>query len=389
MLDRIADDRVRPQIPTRVVTRAIFIGLFCRLGSLHATAGTRASRFWKKHLGGHEVPSDDTLGRIAAQMDPDAPREVIHTVYATLKRNKALPPLVPGCAVALVDGHESTASYRRCCPGCLTRTIETRNGPRTQYYHRYAALHLVSEDLDLLLDIEPQLPGEDEVAASTRLIDRGCRDYPRAFDLVVADGLYAGAPFFRSVRSHGKHVMAVLKDERRLLIQDVRGLCELQDPVHQTLSNGDRWTWDFQDLTSWQEYEHPVRVVRCVDTTRCRRQLTGELEENTTEWFWVTTMDSDPLPTGAAVKVGRSRWRIENQGFNTAVNEWHLDHVYRHEPTAMLVLMLLTFLAINLFRAFYHRNLKPALRRRYTIRAFCDQIKTELLQGIDDWARPP
>jgi hypothetical protein len=43
-----------------------------------------------------------------------------------------------GIGVAVVDGHESHASYLRHCPGCLERTIHTGKTERTQFYHRHA-----------------------------------------------------------------------------------------------------------------------------------------------------------------------------------------------------------------------------------------------------------
>ena len=60
--------------------------------------------------------------------------------------------------------------------------------------------------------------------------------------------------------------------------------------------------------------------------------------------------------------MGHDRWGIENEGFNELVNQYHADHVYRHEPTAMLVFWLLTQLCLNVFTAFFRRNLKPAAR---------------------------
>jgi hypothetical protein len=48
--------------------------------------------------------------------------------------------------------------------------------------------------------------------------------YPRAFDLVLADALYATAPFFNFLLAHGKHALVVLKDEGRNLYQDAAGL---------------------------------------------------------------------------------------------------------------------------------------------------------------------
>ncbi|MFH1110790.1 MAG: hypothetical protein V1790_16575 [Planctomycetota bacterium] len=68
--------------------------------------------------------------------------------------------------------------------------------------------------------------------------------------------------------------------------------------------------------------------------------------------------------------MGHGRWTIENQEFNELVNQWHADHVYKHEPRAIpsklrarLNFRLLATACLNVFLAFYRRNLKPAVRR--------------------------
>lgn len=101
------------------------------MGSLPAWRQTGAARFGKRWLG-EEPGSDDSLGRIAAAMDADRLRQAMHRVYERLKRNKALPD-IHGLAVAVWDGHESSASYLRFCPGCLERTIHPPEGDRRQF----------------------------------------------------------------------------------------------------------------------------------------------------------------------------------------------------------------------------------------------------------------
>jgi len=166
-----------------------------RLGSLNALVQTRPQRFWSRWLGA-DLPSADTLGRVATQIEVTGLRELHRQVYARLKRGQSLPPPAHGLIAAVLDGHESHATFRRHCRGCLPRTIHTAGGDRTQYYHRHVSLQLVGADWTLLLDAEPQRPGEDEIAAALRLLERVLPRYPRAFDLLVADGLYADPRVF-------------------------------------------------------------------------------------------------------------------------------------------------------------------------------------------------
>ena len=388
LIDGVSDSRKRPRIPTSRIITSVMVMLWSRLGSLNALEQTRKSRFWNRWLGG-DMASADTVGRVCQQVDADTIRSINHEVYRRLKRIKALCPPAHGLMVAVLDAHESHATYRRCCEGCLSRTIRTKEGERIQYYHRAVTIQLVPGEWPLLLDAEPIRPGEDEIAAAIRLFDRVVDQYPRAYDVVAGDGLYARSDFFNHVRSAGKHPLAVLKDERRDLLQDAQALCAQTPPVLMQTARGSAQCWDFEGFTSWPQCEYPVRVVRSVETRPIRRQLDGQVQELVTDWVWVTTLPKVTASTRAVVQIGHARWDIENQGFNELANRWHADHVYKHQANAMLVFWLLTMVACNLFMAFYHRNLKPAVRGAYDTLQIVRMIIAELYEGLPICARGP
>ena len=367
LLAEVGDSRLRPRIPTSVVVQSALVLFWARLGSLNALETLASAPFWKKWLG-CEVPSVDTIGRVYDALEADALRQAIHHVYERLKRNKALPG-IGGLGVAVIDGHESHASYRRCCAGCLKRTLQRRAGEQVQYYHRQVTLLLLAEasaggpPLRLLLDVEPQQPGEQEMAAAMRLLERVLAAYPRAFDVVLADALYATAPFVNFLLARGQHALIVLKDERRNLYQDVAGLWRSVPAQPGRYRSRDCQWWDNEGLLSWPQVQQPLRVVRSVETWQLRSQLEGVQQQQHSDWAWLTTLSSKQLPTAGVVRLGHQRWDIENPGFNELVNGWHADHVYKHQPRAIENFLLTVFLAFNLFHAFVARNLKPALRR--------------------------
>jgi hypothetical protein len=111
----ITDRRPQPRISTATVAKASIVLFWARMGSLNALDMSGTSRFWKRWLA-HPMPSADTMGDVHSKMDAGTLREAIHQVYGCLKRNKALPD-DRGISVAIVDGHESHASYRRHCSG--------------------------------------------------------------------------------------------------------------------------------------------------------------------------------------------------------------------------------------------------------------------------------
>jgi len=372
----VSDNRPAPRIPTPVFTKSGLAMFWARLGSLNALVESARSRFWKKWLG-TEMPSADSAGRVYAKAERKALRQGLHHIYTRLKRNKGLGKIA-GLTAAVLDGHETHASYLRHCSGCLERTVHTAAGDKIQYYHRNVTLMLLAGRLRLLLDMEPQKPGEDEVATGMRLLGRVLADYPRAFQVVLADAGYCEAPFINFLWSHHKHVLVVLKDERRDLYRDVLGLCKIHKPHEGGYRKRKCLWWDVQDLTTWPQVTSPMRVVRSQESYSVKRQATKELAPEISEWMWATNLPPSLASTESVVRLGHARWDIENYGFNELVNGWHADHVYKHDPDAIETLYLLVFIAFNLFHAFLTLNLKPEYRKGKTelfwIRVFISEI---------------
>jgi hypothetical protein len=392
VIDGVADRRVLPRIPTALVVKSVAALFWARMGSLNALELTAHSRFFRDWLG-EPVCSADSLGRVNALMDAAGLRRGIHHVYDQLKRNKALPDN-HGIAAAVLDGHESHASYLRHCPGCLERTIHTGNADHTQYYHRQVTLMLLPaarpgcQPIRLLLDHEPQRPEEGEVATALRLLTRVIDSYPRAFDLVLADGLYATAPFFNFLLARGKHALVVLKNERRNLYEDAAALFASVPPKQGSFRSRKCLWWDFPDLHSWPQVNAPVRVIRSLETYSVVRQIDGEEHLQTSDWIWATTLPVQRLSTEQAVAFGHQRWDIENHGFNELVNGWHADHIYKHDPNAIECFLLIVFLACNIFHAFLTLNLKAQIRKGRTNVFWAKLMAAEIYAGINPTISP-
>lgn len=360
----------------------------CRLGSFNALEQTTGSAFWRRFLGTC-LPSADTLGRVAECMDPEPLRQTLHHLYTVLKRAKAL-QAKNGLVTAILDGHETHATRNRQCDECLTRTIHTATGDIQEFYHRFVALSIVGDGWCMPLDLEPQRCGEDERAAARRLLERVTSRYPRAFDVVAGDALYACGDFFNYVKSLNKEAIAVLKDENRGLFKDAKAVWENIQPNDCWESGRERREiWDISGLESWPQCQYPVRVLRTKETKRVRSQLDKQEKESVATWVWVTTLSDMQAPSRTVTEIGHSRWKIENETFNELVNRWHGDHVYRHHGNAILILWLLSFVAANVFMAFYRRNLKPVMRARFDTLMTARLMLAELLKGCINTAKLP
>jgi Transposase DDE domain len=381
LINGIGDNRQRRQIAMEWIFAAGLVMAVGQLGSLNALEQTRGSGYWRRWVGGR-IASADAMGYGFARTDCDSIRVMIRQVYSQLKRNKALKSPRAGMIALLMDGHESHNSQKRCCAGCLQRNLDTKHGKRKEYYHRHVMASLVFEGVCLPLDMEPQRPGEDEDRCARRLLERVLKNYPRAFDFIVADGLYARAPFFKLAIKHDKDVIAVLKDDRRDLLKDAKGLFRREKAHVYQEGQVKRECWDIENFTSWDQLNIPVRVVCSRETRQIKRQKTKEFDYEVSEWVWVSTIPKRRLGTENFVKYGHDRWKIENNGFHELVNQWHANHVYRHDPVAIEAFGLTTMLAYILFHAFIGRNLKAVFREKHTKKHLTQMITAEIYSRV-------
>lgn len=372
------------------ILKSVLLMHWARLGSFNALEENRPGGRWQGWLGGALCSADAEGDGAAATSLPDL-RQALYRHYALRRRKKTLKPIAPGIWPLVLDGHEGRPSFLRHCPDCLQRTVHTKEGDRTQYYHRLVLALLLHADGVLLLDVEPLRPGEDEIAAARRLTERLLGELPRAFNLVLGDALYLNPGLARLVRAHGKHFLAVLKNENRDLLTDARSLFgEVEPATHEEGKTTSLW-WDIEGFRSWTQLGADVRVVRSVETRTVRRQATKKPHTQTVEWIWATSLPTRLAPTAVVVRIGHRRWSIENEAFNELVNEWDADHVCKHNLTAILALWLLLCLAYNLFHVFVGRGLKPALRAHHTLKHWADLLLAGFYDGLPrpQSTRPP
>lgn len=377
-LRAVRDGRPKPRIPAGRVALSYVLLMLARLGSLNALEQREPGGPWVKWLGG-PLPSADVMGDVASSLRLDELRAILSAQHAKDKRNKAFGPGASGLRFLVLDGHEGVASYRRRWKDCLQRVVHFAKGDRTQYHFRYVAAYLTNGRQRLLLDAEGQLPGEGEIACATRLVTRLLKCHSRAFDAVCGDNLYMDPALWKLIRAHKKHVIAVLKNESRDLLEDARALLNYAAPLRLDERRVRRTCWDMQGFTTWPQCGEKVRVVRSLEETDVRRQNGREQETLVSEWFWVTSLPAPLATTETIVRAGHGRWGIENHAFNELCNQWHGDHAYRYTAHALIACTLLLFIAYNLFHAFIERNLKPQVRAGRSEKYWADLIAAEFV----------
>lgn len=343
-LGTLVDARCDPVYSAAVVFQAVFYGFLFRLGSFHQLEAEIEEPFLQHWLGVARPFREGTLRYSYSSFELEPLEEMLVGINRQLKRNKVLSQgQLAGRIVAGLDGVEVISSYSRCCDSCLQRRVreKTKEGEvveRVQYYHRLVGCQVISSPVKPILGVEWLRPGEDEVGAAKRLLERIDRQYgSRFFDVLLLDSLYAQAPVLELADEIGWDLVIVLKQEARDLYQDAQGLFNGRAPdlCFSESAPGRRVQariWDQDGLPFTQSYPARVRVLRSDETVAEHRVQGGELKMVITlhHWVWLSTLDSGSVNAKVLWQMGHLRWKNENNGWNDLTQNWMLKHGFLH-----------------------------------------------------------
>ena len=351
-LQEPGDARPQPQIPARVLLWAMLISRLLRETSFHAVEQLVRSSVCRALCVSTSF-GDDTLGYFTERLDPAPTRAALLATMRLAKRNKAF----DNCHFIglAIDG---TAAGRSGSPECaLCRPMRNAKKEVIGYDHHLAAISVVGAGLSLPFDVEPYGPGDSEYAAGQRLLARAVNGLGVRFaDYLVVDGEFATAPFLHAADRAGVPVVARLKDNLPELLAAVDKRFGSRPPTRIYRDGQDRVEiWDADDFDPWETLRwETVRVIRY-------RQ--HKPDGTVVQADWLTNFPTRKAGSLSLYHMAKSRWEIENQGFNDAKNRYGLEHICHHEANSILVNWLLTFLALvieRLYRIRYlHRGTHP------------------------------
>ena len=113
--------------------------------------------------------------------------------------------------------------------------------------------------------------------------------------------------------------------------------------------------WEADDFDPWETLRwETVRVLRYR-----QHKPNGQVFEA----YWLTDFPRRRVSSRTLFHLAKSRWEIENQGFNDAKNRYGFEHICHHERQSLLAVWLLTCLALTLERLYrlryLHRGTHP------------------------------
>jgi len=370
-LDQPGDGRPQPAIPARVLLWAMLVGRVLRENSFYGMeqivrlVGCRV-------LGLEQSFSNDALNYFVERLDPATSRSALIEVVRHAKRGKAFQDCrFIGLAL---DGTGAGRSQQSHCAWC--RPIRDAQHHVIGYHHKLVTISVVGTGLTLPFDVEPYGPGDSELTAAKRLLTRVMGSLGTRFaDYLVVDGEYAGAPFLHAANRLGLRVVARLKNNLPLLLGAVQRRFQQQVPLYVYRDGKDRVEiWDADDFDPWDPLEwKTVRVIRYR-----QHKPNGQVVEAE----WLTDFPLHQVSSLSLYHMAKSRWEIENQGFNDAKNRYGLEHTCHHEENSVLLNYLLTLLALIIERLYRIRYLHRGNHRVRSAEQLCRLLGVSLSRPL-------
>jgi hypothetical protein len=102
--------------------------------------------------------------------------------------------------------------------------------------------------------------------------------------------------------------------------------------------------WDAEDFDPW--------ATLAWATVRVLRYRQYKRDGSVVEACWLTDWPTAQVGSWALYGMAKSRWEIENAGFNEG-KTWHgLEHIVHHHPGSLLIHWLLVRVALTIERLY-------------------------------------
>lgn len=288
------------------------------------------------------IPQDSQLRERLDDMDSEMYRDIFNGLFEQMRRDKVLEqyrlPLGDnGLYYVPIDGSTYHSSSSVSCDCCLTQ--KHANGKIT-YKHSVLQGAIVRPGLSQVIPLMPEaiknsaegyIKQDCEQKATKRFLEKLKQDHPRLPLLIGGDDLFSRTPIFDMLKQHDMHGIFTCKEGSHTHLYGLLNAIEdwswhstertigIKKPKKEIR----RYRWCAQVPLNAQPDAPLVNVIEF--------QILDEHEKIKFKNVWVTDVTVDNENVSLLIDVARSRWKIENECFNTLKNQgYNMEHNYGH-----------------------------------------------------------
>jgi hypothetical protein len=355
-------------------------------------------------FGVRDVPSDTQMREILDGVPIESLRGVLPVLFERVRRAgwaDQFKTEVPSGThqgayyTLMLDGSDYFHSTEIHCPGCVHRLDK---GGTAHFYHTVVSATLVKAGSHRVLPLDVEQvrtsDGADkqdcELTAAKRLIQRVRREHRQMKLIVGGDDLYGHEPFVQLLTELKLPYVLVAKPESHAHLFEWVQMLEQQGGTQQG-------TWHEGPVAKRRFFRY--RLVHQVPlsaalSTRVTLVEVWETDRHGAVRYhnsWITDLEVTPENVALVMRIGRSRWKIENEQFNVHKNHgYELEHNYGHgQQTLSMVFYLL-----NLFAFVAHTildlgdRLYQRCRAQETRRELWNELRSFMRRVLfDSWSQ--
>ena len=392
------------EVSPQTIFMSVFLCMLLRLGSLRQLSSDAKAGKIRKFLSriDKETYCANTVGNGLEDMDTDILQDKLSVVPRKLRRNKAYgnaehPRTIGGFRIVAVDGTEHFRSEFIHCPDCMVVHVKVKDGIKINYVHRIVIMYVVgrlhSSAVQVILGAEPARPkdmiaGEEtghegEGTAAKRLIENMIALYGTGFfDILTTDAYYSNKPFVLFLNSLGKYLVSRVKDARTTLYKEINTLSQMVEPIHvdDRENRVESWIYEIPELNAVLDWDVPTRGFKIIE--KAYKIVSGEkiyIKEET--FLCMSTLPVEMADANTVGKIVHAKWGVENNAIKDLKDNWYMEHNFHHHPNATYALLLILFMAHNLFYSYVFRHMKSYRLYQPTMK----RIKEDFMASFLYW----
>lgn len=308
-------------------------------------------------FGVSKIPESTQMREIIDQVSFKEYSSIFSEYFARLQRGKYLEQfaLFPGQYLCPIDGTQYFSSQNIHCDQCLE--THHKNGTVT-YSHKVLQAAIVHPNLRQVIPLMPEeIRNRDgsskqdcEQNAAKRFIPRLRQTHPRLGLILLGDGLFSKQPMIETTIANQMHYIFVAKPDDHTYLMDWINTYDNLPSLEITDEKGriHNYEWALNVPLNGKTDSVLVNFFRY---RMYSRDANGK-EKNHYRNSWVTDLEVNEMNVELLVRGARSRWKIENECFNTLKNQgYHIEHNYGHGEKFLCY----NFYLLTLLSFFFHQ----------------------------------
>ena len=344
------------------------------------------------------VPCDTQMREILDPVNPDQLRPAFKGPIRQLQRGKVLEEMVffKGCYLLSLDGTGFFSSKKLHSGICLEKE-NSKTGEVTYHLQMLGAaiVHPAFKEViplapEFIVKQDGQNKNDCERNAAKRFFEKLRKDHPHLPLIITEDALSSNAPHIHEAQKYNLHyILGVKEGDHSFLF----------DQVKEARSAGETTEFEIVDKEN-PKMVHRFSFLNQVPLNKSNQDLLVNFLEywevtpgKVQHFSWITDFTVTQNNAYTIMRGGRTRWKIENETFNTLKNQgYHFEHNYglgeKNLRLVFALLMMLAFLidqtqqlSCKLFRAVWTKlKSKRALWER--MRSLFKEFAFESMQML-------